>query len=501
MKKYISIILLGLSIPNFYAQQITIDEPLRLSVDNITGTARFRAMSGAFGALGGDLSAITQNPAGSVFFNNNFGTITASNYNSKNIARYFGTTTKDNDSSLDLNQVGAVFIFKDKNTSNNWRKFSLAINYENTSNFDNSTFIAGTNPYNSIGNYFTNIAQGIELDYLTNYYYEQLPFDMQQAYLGYDTYIFDAFEPNNLNNTDYYTNIPTGGNYYQENSSVTSGYSGKLTTNFATAYKDILMLGVNLNFHFVDIRRSFSIYESNNNPLYDSGSTISRLRFDNNINTLGNGFSFNVGAIVKPTDYLRVGLSYESPTWYRLTDDVTQGVATRSENNPDGNLNPTSYQPTIVYEPYKIQTPDKWTGSLAFIYQKKGLLSLDVSRKDYSTTRIKPKNEFSGLNSYMADVLDDAIEVRLGGEYKIKQVSLRAGYRFDQSPYKVDQAFGDLTGYSGGLGYTFGENRIDLAYTYEHRNMNQALISSGMNDPARISRYNNNVTLSYSINF
>ena len=53
MKKYISIILLGLSIPNFYAQQITIDEPLRLSVDNITGTARFRAMGGAFGALGG----------------------------------------------------------------------------------------------------------------------------------------------------------------------------------------------------------------------------------------------------------------------------------------------------------------------------------------------------------------------------------------------------------------------------------------------------------------
>ena len=138
MKKYISIILLGLSIPNFYAQQITIDEPLRLSVDNITGTARFRAMSGAFGALGGDLSAITQNPAGSVFFNNNFGTITASNYNSKNIARYFGTTTRDNDSSLDLNQIGAVFIFKDASGASDWKKISLAINYENTSNFAES---------------------------------------------------------------------------------------------------------------------------------------------------------------------------------------------------------------------------------------------------------------------------------------------------------------------------------------------------------------------------
>ena len=500
MKKYILIIFLGLSIPNIHAQQITIDDPLRLAVDNITGTARFRGMSGAFGALGGDLSAITQNPAGSVFFNNNFGTITASNYNSKNISNYFGTTTKRNDSSLDLNQIGAVFVFKDASGTSDWRKFSLAINYENTSNFDNSTFIAGTNPYNSIGNYFVDIAQGIELDYLKNFYFEQLPFNMQQAYLGYDTYIFDAFEPNNNENIDYFTNIPSGGNYYQENSSVTSGYSGKLTTNFATAYKDILMLGVNLNFHFVDIRRSFSVFESNNNPLNEGRPTVSRLRFDNNINTLGNGFSFNIGAIVKPTDYLRIGLSYESPTWYRLTDDATQGISTRVVNN---NVESTfaSYQPTIVYEPYKIQTPDRWTGSFAFIYQKKGLLSLDVSRKDYSTTRIKPKNEYIGLNSYMSNVLDDAIEVRLGGEYKIKQVSLRAGYRFDQSPYKVDQAFGDLTGYSGGLGYTFGENRIDLAYTYEHRNMNQALISSGMNDLARISRYNNNVTLSYSINF
>ena len=101
----------------------------------------------------------------------------------------------------------------------------------------------------------------------------------------------------------------------------------------------------------------------------------------------------------------------------------------------------------------------------------------------------------------MNNNLQNAIEVRVGGEYKIKQVSLRGGYHFDQSPYKVDQTFGDLTGYSGGIGYSFGENRLDLAYSYEHRNMNQALISSGMPDPARISSYHNNVVISYSVNF
>ena len=36
--------------------------------EKIDGTARFNAMSGAFGALGGDLSAIEVNPAGAAVF-------------------------------------------------------------------------------------------------------------------------------------------------------------------------------------------------------------------------------------------------------------------------------------------------------------------------------------------------------------------------------------------------------------------------------------------------
>jgi predicted porin len=196
-------------------------------------------------------------------------------------------------------------------------------------------------------------------------------------------------------------------------------------------------------------------------------------------------------------------LAYESPTWFRLTDELQQGVSTRSLNNQDGIEFPFSYQNSVVYLPYRIQTPGKWTGSLSYIFGKKGLISADVSTKNYSALRFKPKNDpgFADLNNFMSNALDNAIEVRIGGEYRIKQVSLRAGYRFEESPYKVDQAFGDLTGYSGGIGYNFGESRIDLAYSYDHRNSNQALISSGMTDTARVSRYNNNITFSYSVNF
>ncbi len=501
MKKYLLLFCIGMSFSNIHAQETTPEDAIRLAVDNLTGSARFRGMSGAFGAVGGDLSAINVNPAGSIFFNNNVATITGSVYNAKNRSRYWGTSTNDTDSTLDINQAGAVFIFKNNAESkSDWKKMAIGLNYENTNNFNNSVFSAGINPYNSIGNYFLDIAQGIPTNTLANFNYYDLNFYEQQAYLGFDTYIFEP-TVESASNTSYYTNVPSGGNYYQENQVLTTGYNGKLTGNFSASYKDIIFLGGNLNFHFVNIEKLSALYESNDNPVFDTGSTISEILFENRLWTTGSGFSFNLGAIVKPIESLRIGVAYESPTWYRLTDELQQGVSTHSLNNQDANEFPFSYQDPITYEPYTVQTPGKWTGSLAYIFGKRGLLSFDVSSKDYSGTRIKPKSDYAGINQFMSNALDNALEFRVGGEFKIKQVSLRAGYRFDESPYKVDEAFGDLTGYTGGIGYSFGESRIDLAYSYDHRNSNQSFLSSGMTDQARISRYNNNVSFSYSINF
>jgi long-subunit fatty acid transport protein len=304
---------------------------------------------------------------------------------------------------------------------------------------------------------------------------------------------------NTPQNTTYVTNVPTNSNYYQDNYTLSTGYDGKFTANFATAYKDKLFLGINLNYHFTDILKTTSVFES-----YDTVDTTTGLQsvqFDTETHTFGNGFSFNLGAIAKATESLRVGLAYQSPTWYRLVDEQRQAIFV---NCPDCSTNnPINFNPgvTMIYQQYTIQTPGKWTGSVVYLFGKRALLSADVSTKDYSNTKFRPQNDYTGLNSFMSNALHDAIEVRLGGEYKYKEFSFRAGYRFDESPYKVDQAFGDLTGYSGGLGYTFGDSRIDLAYSYEHRNFNYTFLSSGLTDPARVSRYNNNVTVSYSMNF
>ena len=51
------------AIPGMASAQSAIDA-YQISQQDLRGTARFMSMGGAFGALGGDLSSLSQNPAG-----------------------------------------------------------------------------------------------------------------------------------------------------------------------------------------------------------------------------------------------------------------------------------------------------------------------------------------------------------------------------------------------------------------------------------------------------
>lgn len=491
-----------------------VHEALRYAQENLSGTARFSAMSGAFGALGGDLSSLNANPAGSAIFLNNQAGATLSRYNTKNKATYFENSMLTKTNSVDLNQAGAVFVFKNTNSKSDWKKFSLAINYENTNNFDNASVSAGTNPNNSIDQYFLSYAnansaqnqEGIELGVLQNYYYEELNFADQQAFLGYQGYIINAIpllsdplNDKNPNITSYEANIPSGGNYYHENEIYSSGYSGKLSFNFATTYKNKLFLGINLNSLFTDYTQSTSFYEDNNNSQTDG---LRSLRFNNEIYTYGSGFSFQIGAIAKVTNAIRFGFAYESSSWYNLNDRLRQNLTTRGfkyGNPPNSSLSNTSTDSDydIIYEPYKLQTPGKITGSLAYVFDKKGLISIDFSSKEYSNTNYKQQADFRSynVNSKLKNELSNASEIKIGGEYKIKQWSLRAGYRFEESPYKNKTTLADLKGYSGGLGYNFGSTKLDLSYSTSKRESNQSFFSQGFNDGARMNTINNNLSL------
>ncbi|MFA7444908.1 MAG: outer membrane protein transport protein [Flavobacteriaceae bacterium] len=499
MKKYILLSILGIALG---AEAQDISDVLRYSQNNINGTARFRAMGGAFTALGGDLSAISINPASSAVFNNNQFGVTLSNYNKKNESEFFGTQTESKTSVFDLNQAGAVFVFYNDDHASQWQKFTLGVNYDIQNNFTNDTYSTGINPNHSIGDFFLNQANGVPLEYLQTlpnetagqlymYLGENFGSRYQNAFLGYDTYILEAVA-NSSDNTSYYSNIPSG--TYEQSSYVSStGYNGKLGFNIATQYTDRFYFGLNLNAHFVDYNTVHTFYETNNNPSNPTGETIREVRFRNELYTYGSGFSFQLGGIAKLTDALRVGLSYESPTWYRLFDETRQGLSVLREST----TTPAVFGERIIniYPEYKIQTPATYTFGGAYVFGDKGLVSVDYGLKDYTTAKLKPSDEpyFIDQNNYMAEVLDMASQIRVGTEWRVKNWRFRGGYNYEQSPYKNENIIGDLQQYSIGLGYNFGATKLDLAYSSAKREYNQSLFNTGLTDAPTIDTNINSI--------
>ena len=499
MKNYI-VLAFGLVCSMATAQNI--NDALLYSQQNTQGTARYQGMSGAFGALGGDLSALNTNPAGAAVFNNHLFSATLSNYNKNNSSNYFGTNRESKENYLEINQVGGVMVFKANNS--NWKKIAIAANYDLVQNFDNNFAISG-NSNQGIDQYFLSYADGTPYgplklrtgEYLEEAYLDignSLGFRDQQAFLGIEGGIINPVS-NNDNNNSYVrnANYTTVDQNYVEN---TTGYNSKFILDFATQYQDNLYLGASINFHSVNYDKYTEFTETG----YTTGSPISRTTFDNYLHTEGNGFSFALGAIAKVNEFVRIGASYESPTWYRLTDDTAQRISSDLANSDISFIN---FNIVNLYEEYKIKTPSKATGSLAVIFGKSGLLSLDYGYQDMSNAEIRPTSDsgFASANEDISNELGAVSTLRLGGEYRIEDISLRAGYRYEQSPYLDEETIGDLNGFSLGFGYSFGPSRIDLAYNRAEQDVNKQLFNAGLNTPAFINNINTNITVGYTVNF
>ena len=500
MKKLVLLVVTALCMSNLIAQTAT--DALLYAQDDIQGTARFRGISGAFGALGGDLSAISINPAGAAIFSKSHASFSLSHLHKDNTTSFFNATNSSSDTKIDIHQAGAAFVFKSNNESSPWNKFVFSISYDKTANYDNKWVAAGQNN-KSIDSYFLEYANGLRLDEISAFENETISeayadigafygYGNQQAFLGYESFILEPDTDTDAN-TLYTSNIADG-TFNQRYEYRATGYNGKFSFNAATQYGEKLYLGVNLNTHFINYERSTFLDESNSND----GSLVTNVGFQNNLLTRGNGFSFQLGAILKLTPSLRTGFTYSSPTWFTILEETSQSIST-IQNDTSGRFS-TVVAPNIIniFPSYRLQSPGKITGSLAYVFGTQGLISFDYSRRDYSNIKFKPTSDvyFASQNARISDLYTSSNTFRVGGEYVIKQLSLRGGYRFEESPYADESFDGDLTGYSFGLGYNLGNLKIDLTYDQSQRNSLPQLYDVGLTDTVLLDTKNSNITLS-----
>ncbi|PQJ21510.1 hypothetical protein [Tenacibaculum sp. SG-28] len=103
--------------------------------DDGYGTARFEAMGGAFGALGGDESAFSINPAGSGVSKYSSSSATFSNTNTTLEASYYGNNSNYDNNVFNFTQAGSILTF-DAAFSKDWTRFALTFNYKIKSDYD-----------------------------------------------------------------------------------------------------------------------------------------------------------------------------------------------------------------------------------------------------------------------------------------------------------------------------------------------------------------------------
>lgn len=505
MKPFYFLLFTALSMSIASAQNIT--DGLRYSTESNVGSARFTALSGAMGALGGDLSAMENNPAGGAVFVNSNLTLSGSLTDVKNTSTYFNNSENSFDDRLNLNQVGGIFVFQNFSESSSLKKLTVGVNYQISNNFHNEIFLSGIGNQ-TIAGFFLAQAQGIPLDNLETqpgesisslyqYLGETSGTSAQNAFLGYQGYLYDALDPENPQNTSYVSNV-AGDRFNHQYLSLTKGYNNKFTVNIAAQVTNDFFFGVNLNTHSLDFRKSEFFVESNNNI----GSTINRIGFENNLTAYGAGVSAQIGAIARIANNFRVGLALDTPTWFQITEETSQYLETQRKE--DGNNVTAIVDPRVinVFEDYTLKTPGKVTASAAYIFNQNGLISFDYSYKDYSNIKFTPANGsyFDSVNQSIETMLKGASVFRAGAEYRINQISLRGGFHYEESPYKEDKTLGDVMGFSLGTGYNFGNFNVDLAYSRSEQKREIPLYGFELNGQSRVNSTFSNFILSLGFN-
>lgn len=475
MRKLSLLMICTLALSSAFGQ--TADDIALFNKTGLNGSSRFTAMGGAFTSLGNDPSAIGINPASGAV--NNFSAINFSfgiNNESASLSNFYGNDKLNNDLGSSFQNFGLNFVFKgDKNT-----RYSLALNVNRLANFSREFNITGLGNEYTLGEYWADESAGFNPDVISN-----------DAYAAWQAFLLVPDSNGNI--------MPNGYAYGQmingelvSNSDVRYsvdqwGSFNETNIAFAVDKGSKLYYGFSLGFPTLNFRREEFITEDllqTGNPPYSASSYTFRRLNDMN----ATGFNMKLGLIFKPLDNIRVGLSYESPSWYTINQFYETDVSAQFTQAPEvgeGTLINSDILETGLYA-YRLRTPSIIRVGLSGVLWNKLVLSADYHRQGLGDNRLYTNNrsfniDESLLNNDFQPVLNDLLNTEretfaFGAELKLQDYFLRGGYRLDESAYLSTyqkSTARDLTSISGGIGYRRGPWSFDITYVQSQQDFTQ----------------------------
>lgn len=495
-----------LAVPLMVEAQSAIDA-YRFSQPDMKGTARYMSMGGAFGALGGDLSSISSNPAGLGVYRRGEVGITMDFDLQSATSETQGYKNTQNQTKFPLNNVGGVVSFNLYNKV--MPNINLAFTYNKAASF-NARY-SGSVPklYNSLTNYIAGATnnEGATVVDLTS------------------TDTFDAYNPNDggyaapwlsILGYDSYFITPTGDNdqpnWIGQWNSATSGTGvfDVLTTGGVDEYN--IAVGGNIankvfwgvDFGIVDLDYSMTAVwgEKLANATVDNTSGMSNTGAEwmmtNYYSASGTGYNLKLGLIYRPIQELRIGLSFATPTWYSIDESY---LAKTNYNYPDLDLRDQAGNQVPGYavtnggqwgtNSYNFRTPWKLGVSAAGVIGRNLIISADFEWQKFNKMRFydgggsfydygydddyypdwgwgdpwyapaqsmqkaSPKaysnDPWYATNQDIEDYYKSTTTIRVGAEYRITpRFSVRAGYAHVSSPVKTEAKDGSMLIYTSG---------------------------------------------------
>jgi len=464
MKKLVYAFGILLITSSAFAQNLT--DALRYSNYKINGTARSAAMGNAFGALGGDFTSLSINPAGVAVYRSGEFTFTPTVGKISVDGTYLGQTANESKYNLSIDNIGYVATIPTGSSSESGMvSFSMGLGFNRLGSFTMDALAEGANSNNSILSYFT--------DYMNSNYDQYNGYEAEQLDPYYERLAWDTYLVNHDGNNHEYFNDVTDYGYKQSQRKTTShrGYINEYLVSFGANFNHKFYLGATVGIHDVYFKENTNLkewYPNNQNQYFD------HLNFGTYLKTAGNGFNLKLGAIYKPTDNLRLGLAFHTPTFYKLSDNYFNTL--ESLNADDQGVMGNHYaEPDKegVYD-YEIETPMKTIISGAYVIGKVGLISVDYEIVDYSTAKLKNGTDgydYYDQNKVIKDAYKTVGNLHIGGEYRVNSnFSLRAGYENYPSVFKstyLDQKNmnknASYSTVSGGFGFKQGNVFFDAA--------------------------------------
>ncbi len=476
-------ILLSIMLISAWSYSQNDDDVLRYSRYQIGGTARSIGLGGAIGSMGADFASLAVNPAGIGLYKKSEISISPTFYYSNlnsDINSNKDNGIKDN---FNLNSYGLVLV-NDMQTSKGWKAFQFAIGVNRLNNYNHNIKINNENRDNSLMNDYQLQAYG-------NHPEDLDPFSTDLAWYNY--LLEDTIRTGD--GILAYTSPLSNGGVQQVLKNTKWGSSNELELTFGSSFNDIFYIGGGIGFPFV---RYFEQYEYSETDVADTINSFHSFYLDKKLETYGNGVNFKLGFIIRPTGFLRIGVSYQSPTWLNLTDEYNSKMTRYDDNGTKSSKS----SPNGIFD-YKITTPMKVTASTTLTLASFLMINADIDYLNYSNGRLSAGKayDFYDENALLRDKYKSAINIRAGAEVRLRPMSLRVGLSRYGNPYIDNINDGHYWVAGAGLGYRNRNFFFDIGASYSLRNEDYYMYNSQIIDPTALTYNDYRVTISAGFKF